>query len=184
MKTQLYFINSHKLKIQYTHHHRFQSMLNCFSTVQLFVTLWTVAHQAPLSIGISQARKLDCVTISASGGSFQVSICVSYVSCICKQVIYDQCHFSWFSSVSHIQLFVTQWSAVCQASLSITNSWSLLKLMSIELVMPSNHLIPFSSHLQIFPASGSFPMSQLFTSGGQNIGVSTSASVLPVNIQD
>ena len=73
------------------------------------------------------------------------------------------------------------------ASLSITNSWSLLKFMSIESVMPSNHLIlccPFSSHLQSFPASGSFQMSQFFTSGGQRIGVSASTSVLPMNIQD
>jgi len=59
--------------------------------------------------------------------------------------------------------------------LSIINSQSLLKLISIELVMPSNHLIlchPFSSHLQSFPASGSSPMSQPFASGGQSIGVS------------
>ena len=59
--------------------------------------------------------------------------------------------------------------------------------MSIESVMPpniSNSDIPFSSHLQSFPASGSFPMSQLFASGCQRIGVSASASVLPMNIQD
>ena len=48
----------------------------------------------------------------------------------------------------------------------------------------SSSVIPFSSCFQSFPASGSFPMSQLFTSGGQNIGVSASASVLPMNIQD
>ena len=81
----------------------------------------------------------------------------------------------------------TPWTAVHQASLSITNFQSLLKLMPIELVMPSNHLIlccPFSSCLQSFQASGSFQMSQLFTSGGQSIGVSASASVLPMNIQD
>ena len=73
-----------------------------------------------------------------------------------------------------------------QASLSITNSRSLLKLMSIELVMPSHHLIlfaSFSSCPQSFPVSGSFPRSQLFTSGGQSIGASTSASVIPKNIQ-
>ena len=70
------------------------------------------------------------------------------------------------------------------ASLSITNSWSLLKLMSIESVMPSNHLILFSSCLQSFPASGSSEMSQFFASGCESIGVSASASVLPVNIQD
>ena len=49
--------------------------------------------------------------------------------------------FSSVQSLSHVQLFVTLWTAACQASLSITNSQSLLKLMSIELVMPSNHLI-------------------------------------------
>ena len=48
----------------------------------------------------------------------------------------------------------------------------------------SSSVVPFSSHLQSFPASGSFPMSQLFTSGGQNIGVSASTSVLPMNTQD
>ena len=94
-----------------------------------------------------------------------------------------------FSSVqfSHcrVWLFATPWTATRQASLSITNSWSLLKLMSIESVMPSNHhAVPFSSRLQSFPASGSFPMSQLFTSGGQSIGVSASTSVLPMNTQD
>ena len=88
--------------------------------------------------------------------------------------------------LSRVWLFATPWTAACKASLSITNSWSLLKLMSIESVMPSNHLIliPFSSHLQSFPASGSFQMSQSCSSGGQSIGVSASASVLPKSIQD
>ena len=88
---------------------------------------------------------------------------------------------------SHVRLFVTPWTAARQASLSITNSQSLLKLRSIESVMPSSHLIlccPISSCLQSFPASGSFPVSQFFASGGQSIGTSASASVLPMNIQD
>ena len=75
----------------------------------------------------------------------------------------------------------------CQASLSITNSQGLPKLMSIESVMHltiSSSVIPFSSCPQSFPASGSFQMSQLFTSGGQNIGVSASTSVLAMNTQD
>ena len=74
-----------------------------------------------------------------------------------------------------------------QTFLFITNSRSLLKLMSIELVMPSNRLIlcwSLSSHLQSFPASGSFQMRQLFTSGGQITGVASSGSVLPPNIQN
>ena len=94
--------------------------------------------------------------------------------------------FSSVQSLSRVRLIVTPWIAACQASLSITNSWSLLKLMSIESVMPSSHLIlchPFSC-LQSLLASGSFPMSQLLTWGGQSIGVSASASVLPMNIQD
>ena len=65
-------------------------------------------------------------------------------------------------------------------------SWSLLRLMSIESVVPSNHLIlccPFSSCLHSFLAPGSFPVSWLFPSGGQSIGASASALVLPVNIQ-
>ena len=49
--------------------------------------------------------------------------------------------FSLVKSLSCVRLFATPWTTACQASLSITNSWSLLKLMSIELVMPSNHLI-------------------------------------------
>ena len=92
-------------------------------------------------------------------------------------------------SLRHVRLFAILWIAACQDSLSITNSPSLLRLVSIKLVMTSDHLtisssvIPFSSCLKSFPASGSFPMSQFFASGGQSIGVTTSASVLPMNIQ-
>ena len=87
-------------------------------------------------------------------------------------------------SLSRVQLFVTPWTAAHQVSLFITNSQSLLKLLAIKLVMPFNHLvlILFSSCLQSFPASGSFPMSQFFASGGPSIGAS--ASALPMNIQD
>ena len=89
--------------------------------------------------------------------------------------------------LSRLRLFATPWTAACQASLSIASSWSLLKLMSIESVMPSSHLIlcrPLLLLPSIFPASGSFQMSQFFASGGQSTGASTSASVLPMKIQD
>ena len=95
--------------------------------------------------------------------------------------------FSSAQLPSRVRPSATPWTAARQASLSITNPRSSLKLMSIESVMPSNHLIsvaPFSSCPQSFPASGSFPMSQVFASGGHRIGVSASASVLPMNIQD
>ena len=87
-------------------------------------------------------------------------------------------------SLSHVWLFGTPWTAALQASLSFTVSWSLLKLMFTESVMPSDHLIlshPFSSCLQSFPASGFFLVSWLFALGDQNIGAS--ASFLPMNNQ-
>ena len=67
--------------------------------------------------------------------------------------------------------------------LSFTISWRLLKLMSIELVMPSNYQYPLLLLPSVFPASGSFPVNWLFTSGGKSIEVSVSASVLPMNDQ-
>ena len=78
-------------------------------------------------------------------------------------------------SLSHVQLFAIAWIAACQTSLSLTVSQRLLKLMSIDSGCHptiSSSVIPFSSCLQSFPASGSFPVSQLFASGGQNIGAS------------
>ena len=95
-----------------------------------------------------------------------------------------------FSSVwllSRVRLFATPWIAARQASLSITNSWSSLKLMSIESVMPSSHPIlchPLLLLPQSLPASGSFPMSQLFAWGGRSIRVSALALVLSMNTQD
>ena len=82
-------------------------------------------------------------------------------------------------------LFVTLWTVAPQASLSFTISWSLLKLMSIESVMLSNHsssVTPFSCS-QTFPASESFPVSQLFASSSPGIGASASATVLTMNAQ-
>ena len=94
--------------------------------------------------------------------------------------------FNSVQSLSRVWLFETPWTAACQHSLSFTNSRSLLKLMSIELVMPSSHFILcrllFLPPL-IFPSIRSFPISQFFESGGQNIGVLVSASVLPMNTQ-
>ena len=87
-------------------------------------------------------------------------------------------------SLSRVRLFATPWAAARQASLSFTISLSLLKLMSIESVMPSNHLIlccPLILLPSIFPSIRPFPICWLFSSGGQSI--QASASVLPMNIQ-
>ena len=89
-------------------------------------------------------------------------------------------------SLSRVGLFVTPWIAARKAPLSITNSQSSLKLTSIESVIPSSHLIfccPLSSCHQSLPASESFPMSQLFTWGGQTTGILALASFLPKKSQ-
>ena len=96
--------------------------------------------------------------------------------------LHTQIQFSSVQSLSHVRHFASPWTAARQASLSITNSRSLLKLMSIESVMPSNHLILCCPLLFLPPALGSFQMSQLSALGGQSIGVSASTSVLPMNI--
>ena len=120
---------------------------------------------------------------------------ILYIPCHCSRTrhfyrepwcIFQETVVAVFQALSCVSLFAIPWTAPCQASLSSTISQSLLKFMSIELVMPSNPLIlchPLSFSLQSFPTSGSFPMSQFFTSGGQSIGVSASASILPMNIQ-
>ena len=90
-------------------------------------------------------------------------------------------------SLSRAQLFATPWTAARQACLSITNSRSLLKLMSIGSVMPSSHLIlcrPLLLLPPIPPSIRVFSMSQLFAWGVQSFGVSASTSVLPMNTQD
>ena len=87
-------------------------------------------------------------------------------------------------SLSHVRLFATPWTAAHWASLSFTISWSLLNSCPLsQWCYPtiSSSVVPISC-LQSFPASGSFSVSQLFASGGQSIGVSTSASALPMNI--
>ena len=108
--------------------------------------------------------------------------CVSLASFQPHQVVF-QGGVVVVQTLSHVWLFVTPWTAARQASLSFTISQSSLKLMSTESVMPPSHLIPCHP-LQSFPASGSFPVSQFFASGGQSIAASASASVLPMNIQD
>ena len=83
-------------------------------------------------------------------------------------------------SLSRVRLFETPWTATCQASMPSIISQYFLKLMSIELTMPS--VTPFSCP-QSFSASESFPASHLLASGGQSIGAPASASLHPVNIQ-
>ena len=88
--------------------------------------------------------------------------------------------------LSHVRLLATPWIAARQASLSITTPRACSNSCpSPQWCHPtiSSSVIPFSSHLQFFPASGSFPVSQFFASSSQSIGVSASTSGLPMNIQ-
>ena len=105
------------------------------------------------------------------------------------RIIALQCYVGFCSSIQFSRAVVsdpaTPWTAARQGSLSFTNSQSLLKPMSTESVMPTNHLI-FCHPLLLLPSV--FPSiisnESLFASGGQNIGASASASVLPMNIQN
>ena len=133
--------------------------------------------------GIFQARVLDWVAIAFPGLLHEHKV----ITCLLPSRSALLFGFSSVQLLSLVGLFVTPWTEVCQASLSIANCWSLLKLMSIGQWCHSNissSVVSFSSYLQSFPASGSFPVSWFFSSGGQSIGVSASASVLPMNIQD
>ena len=97
-------------------------------------------------------------------------------------------HLMWravccvLSCFSHVWLFVIPWSAACQASLSYTISQSLIKLMSRCHPTISSSVTPFPA-FSLSQHQGLFPISQFFTSGGQSIGTSSSASVLPMDIQ-
>ena len=97
-------------------------------------------------------------------------------------------HFSSVQSLSRVRLFVTPWTAARQASLSITNSQSLYKLMPTESVMPSTHLILCCTLLllpSILPSIRVFSNESVFLHQvAKSIGVSASTSVLPMNIQD
>ena len=114
----------------------------------------------------------------------EIWVRIIYLNKIC---LHFSLKWSEVKSLSCVQLFATPWTAAHQPSLSFTISQSWLKFMSIESVMPSNHLIlchPLLLLPSIFPSIRFFfPMSQLFASGGQSIGASASASVLPMNIQ-
>ena len=95
--------------------------------------------------------------------------------------------FSWVQSLSCVQLFATPWTVACQASLYITNSWSLLRLMSIQLVMPSNHLVlccPLLLLPSIFPSIRVFSNESVLHISWPKYWSFSSASVLPMNIQD
>ena len=136
------------------------NVLSCLSPVQRFVTPWTASHRAPLSMEFSRQEywsRLPCpcpgifLTQGSNSGLLHCRWILYPLSHLRAQVN----HFSSVQSLSRVRLFATPWSAACWASLSITNSQSLFKLIPIESVMPSNHLIlccPLLLLLSIFPS--------------------------------
>ena len=151
--------------------------------------------------GISQARILEWVAISSSRGCFlnpgikPRSLALQAVSCIAggffpteqlrEPITVCQSVSQSVQSLSHVQLFATLWTTARQASCPSPtpgvhpNPCALRRSCHPTI---SSSVVPFSCP-QSFPVSGSFPMSQLFASGGQSIRVSASTSVLPMNTQ-
>ena len=159
------------------------------SRVQLFCIPMGHSLAGSSVHGISQARILEWVAILFSReSSWPVDqtrfCCIDRWALYYWAIIRRNLYLVVVQLLSCVWLFATTRAATCQASLSITIFWSFLKLMSIKSVIPLTILSsinPLFSCFQSFP--GSFPMSQLFTSGDQSIGASVSASVLPMNIQ-
>ena len=114
------------------------------------------------------------------------TFCPCFTLIYCYILLSSTPQFSSVQSLSHIWLFATPWIAARQSSLSITNSWSLLKLMPIESVMPSSHLILCRLLLLLPPSPPSirvFSNESTLCIGGQSTRVSASALVLPMNTQ-
>ena len=143
---------------------------------------WATKHNQPV-MNLGPTKVISIIIILIFNSYFYTR---DWITKLLLVVTLGQSSVQFSSVTQSWRLFETPWAAAHQASLSITNSQSLLKLTSIESVMPSNHLILCHPLLlpSIFPSIRVFSKSQFFESGGQNIGVSASASVFPINIQD
>ena len=126
---------------------------------------WACTHAHPL-------------TPTGSWWKFSWGECTPLLTSV---LLYTTVRLQWSLEARENQTVTVQFSSVAQSCPTLSDPTD----CSISDVIQSSHPVtPFSSHLQSFPASGSFPTNQFFASGGQRIGVSTSASVLPMNIQD
>ena len=171
--------------------------VSCFSHIWLFVTVWTVACQAPLSMGFPRPRILKWVPLSSCRGSSwpRNRTCVSYAFCIGRgffttsvtweaslEASFQSVQFShsvgsnflWPHRLQHTRLpCLLPTPGACSNSRP-SSQWFHPTILS--------SIVPFSC-LQSFPASGPFPMSWLLFSSGHSIGASASASILPMNTQ-
>ena len=167
------------------------SILFAHSVSDSFATPWTVALGAPLSKEFPRGEYWSGLPFPLPGHLPDTGIEPQFPGL--QEGALPMNHqespysVSLVQSLTRVQLFATPRARAHQASLSITNSRSLFKLMSIRSMMPSNHLVlcrPLLLLSQSLPASGSFPVSQFFASGGQRTGAPASAGGLPMNIQD
>ena len=166
-----------------------ESTLSPFSHVRLFATPWAVAHQAPLSIGLSKQKYWSGESSSPPGDLIDTGIDKCLLSLLHWQAgswPLSPFQFSFSRSVMPNSLQPHESQHARPPCPSATpgvhpNSCPLSRWCHPSI---SSSVVPFSSCPQSFPASGSFQMSQLFAWGGQSIGVSASTSVLPMNTQD
>ena len=175
----------------------FNSMICCWSLTSSFYSFWTEWFGGT-KIFRNNVKIWNCLLLVWTKCLHWISFYVSITFLCCDfLVLYNnwnndaniddnEIHSVQFSHSVTSWLFVTPWTAAHQSSLSITISWSLLKLMSIKLGMPSNHLILYCPLLPLPAIVLSIRVfsSESCISRGQNIGVSASASVLPMNIQN
>ena len=168
--------------------------------IQSYPTLsdpWTAAYQAPPSIGFSRQEYWSggghCLFQKCPIGwvkildFFPLRVMETHSRTLSRALAWLSLYFVVIQLLSRVWLFASPWTAACQASLSITNSQSLPKLMSMESVMSSNHLIlccPLPFLPSIFPRIRVFSIKLVLHISSQSIGTSASASVLPMNIQD
>ena len=152
---------------------------------------WIVTYQACLSMGFPRQEYWSGLLFPPSGDLPDPVIKFASPALaggfFTTNATWEAQRASLSFSSSFVSDSANPWTVACQASLSFTLSRSLLKLVSIESLMPSNHLILCCPHLlllSIFQASGFFPMSQFFASGSQSTGASASAPILPMDIQD
>ena len=180
-----------KMMLQ-THPHSHLCLLSNFSHVLLCATLYS--RMAGSSVdGILQARILEWIAISYSLGFSGPRDLTHILATPALAGGFLTSSATWEAplssdqSLSPVWLFETEWTAAFQASLFITKSRACSNSCPSSQGCHStfsSSVIPFFSNLQSFPAWGSLTVSQFFASSGQSIGVSSSASVLPVNIQD
>ena len=163
-------------------------MLSHISPARLFATPWTIARQAPLSIGCSRQEYWSRLSFPSPGdipdpgiesGSSRIAGRFFTIWAILVSVQFSRSVMSDSlqpRGVQQARLPCPTWTPRACSNSCLMSQWCHPTI--------SSSVIPFSSCLQSFPESGCFLMSQFFSSGGQSIGASASASVLPVNIQD